>query len=81
MIKLMEEQKFAEQERLRKAIEQADKDREEELKRKEEEEKLRVEVSTVNYIETDNILCEDDIFQSKPNYYLALSAHIASSTK
>ncbi|KAF2367412.1 Microtubule-associated protein 7 family [Trinorchestia longiramus] len=43
MLRLMEEQKKAEEKRLRLAIEQADREREEEIKRKAEEEKQRLE--------------------------------------
>lgn len=45
MLRVMEEQKIAEAERLQKAIELADKERVEEIKRKEEEDKQRIEVS------------------------------------
>ena len=45
MLRVMDEQRKAEEERLQKAIEMAEKERAEEQKRKEEEEQQRLEVS------------------------------------
>lgn len=60
-LRLMEEQRKAEEDRLRKAIEEADRQREEEAKRKEEEEKQREEVSCNMWKEVGFFSCKKAI--------------------